>query len=58
MTFFFDNTFPPVIVDILRLLDVDAVHLREHFRQDTKDINWLPEASRQGWVIEIGRAHV
>jgi hypothetical protein len=54
VTFFFDNTFPPQLVQILRILKVDARHLQDDFPPDTPDVNWLPEIGRKGWVVVTG----
>jgi hypothetical protein len=56
--FFFDNTFPHQIPAILKLLDVEAIHLRDHFAQDTKDVVWLPEISAKGWVVITGDQNI
>jgi hypothetical protein len=58
VTFFFDNTFPHQIPALLRLMDVDAIHLSERFPQDTKDVVWLPEASRHGWIVITGDQNI
>ena len=42
---------PPALATVLRTLDYDAVHLREHFPEDAKDERWLPEVGRHGWAI-------
>ena len=54
MTFFSDNTFPPQLVHILKILKVDARHLQDDFAPDTEDIDWLPEVGRKGWVVVTG----
>ena len=54
MTFFFDNTFPRRLVEILKLLDVEATHLREHFPADTIDVTWIPWVGKKGWIIVTG----
>ena len=58
MTFFFDNTFPRQIPAILRLMDVDAIHLSERYPPETKDVLWLPEASRHGWTVITGDQNI
>lgn len=50
MYFFFDNNFPPAIVDILKLLGVDGCHLREKYSQNTADEEWIPEVAKEGWI--------
>jgi hypothetical protein len=42
---------PPALATVLRTLDYDVVHLREHFAEDTTDERWLPEVGKQGWAI-------
>jgi hypothetical protein len=54
VTYFFDNTFPPQRVHILKILGVDAHHLQEDFPANTPDIDWLPEIGRKGWVVVTG----
>jgi hypothetical protein len=54
VTFFFDNTFSVKIVKILRILDVDAIHLQEKFTADTPDVDWLPTAGQNAWVVITG----
>ena len=55
MTFFFDNTFPPQLVTILKALKVDARHLQEDFAADTPDVDWLPEVGALGQLGEGAR---
>ena len=54
MTFFFDNTFPPQLVKILKILNVEAHHLQDDFAPETQDVEWLPEVGRRGWVVVTG----
>ena len=54
MTFFFDNTFPPQLAEILRILGVDACHLQDSFPADTDDVEWLPVIGGKGWVVITG----
>lgn len=54
MTFFFDNTFPRQLVEILKLLKVDAHHLQEDFPANTLDVDWIPEIGKRGWVVVTG----
>jgi hypothetical protein len=42
---------PPALATVLRTLDYDAVHLREHFPDNAKDEQWLPVVGRNGWAI-------
>ena len=54
MTFFFDNTFPRNLTKILALLGVDALHLQDSFPANTRDVDWIPEVGRPGWVVITG----
>ncbi len=54
MRFFFDNTFPPRLVEILKILDVDATHLQEHFPANAVDVAWIPQVGKSGWIIVTG----
>ncbi len=51
MTFFFDNNISPRLVNILKQLSVDAIHLKEIFPADTEDTDWIPRAGAEGWII-------
>lgn len=51
MTFLFDNNLPPKLVQILRILDVDARHLRCEFGPDSPDEVWIPASGQRRWVI-------
>jgi hypothetical protein len=51
LTFFLDNMLPPALAPVLRTLEYDVVHLREHFPADTKDEQWLPEVGKRRWLI-------
>lgn len=42
---------PPALATVLKTLDYDAVHLREHFPADAKDEQWLPVVGENGWAI-------
>jgi PIN like domain len=42
---------PPALASVLRTLEYDAIHLREHFAEDTKDEQWLPVVGKEGWAI-------
>ena len=44
MTYFFDNNLSHKLVGILKLLDVDAIHLKDVFPENQQDVDWLPEA--------------
>jgi hypothetical protein len=58
MTFAFDNCLSPKLAHILRLLDVNAIHLKKHLRGKTEDTEWLPEAGRRGWVVVTRDEHI
>ena len=51
MTYFFDNNISPKLVGILKLLDVDVLHLKDVFPEDEKDVDWLPRAGEEGWIV-------
>ena len=51
MTFFFDNDLSHKLPYVLRILGVNAVHLKSYFGRDAKDREWLPEVGRRGWVV-------
>jgi len=59
-TFFFDNDISFRIANALRELvnpnDHQFIALRDRFPVDTKDIDWIPEAGKQGWIV-ISRDH-
>jgi hypothetical protein len=54
VTFFFDNTFPPQLVQILTVLGVDAHHLQDEFPPETADVDWLPAVGKRGWIVVTG----
>jgi predicted nuclease of predicted toxin-antitoxin system len=49
--FFFDNNLPPRMAPILRLMDIEAVHLQEEFPANVDDVVWMPEVGRKGYVV-------
>lgn len=51
MTYFFDNNLSHKLVGILKLLDVDALHLKEVFPENMQDVDWLPDAGQKGWIV-------
>lgn len=51
MTFFFDNNISPKVADILRVLDVDAMALREAFDPSIKDVDLFPELAGSGVIL-------
>jgi hypothetical protein len=60
LTFFFDNDISWRIVDALKQLvdpsEYELVALREKFPASSKDIAWIPEAGKNGWIV-ISRDH-
>jgi hypothetical protein len=54
LTFFFDNTFPPQIAQILKIMEVDAVHLQDLFDPGVDDVDWIPRAGDEGWIVVTG----
>jgi len=54
LRFFFDNTFPPQIARILQIMDVDAVHLQDFFDPAVDDVDWIPRAGTEGWIVVTG----
>jgi len=54
-TFFFDNDISFRIVAALRQLvpatEHELVALRDRFPIDAKDIDWIPEVGRNGWIL-------
>jgi hypothetical protein len=51
VTFFFDACLSRAIPRILLELGVDARHLRDHFPEDAKDTEWIPQVGERGWVV-------
>ena len=41
MTYFFDNNISPHLVNILRKLGVDAIHLKQVFPEAADDVEWI-----------------
>ncbi len=54
MTYFFDNTFPPRLAEIIKILGVDTHHLQDDFPPGTLDVDWIPEVGKRGWVVITG----
>ncbi len=51
MRYFLDNNFSPAYVQMLAAMEVDLIHLCQHFvDRAVKDIVWMPEVARLGWV--------
>lgn len=59
-TFFFDNDISFRIVHALRQLvdpeEHELLALRDRFPVDTKDVSWIPEAGKNGWIV-VSRDH-
>ena len=51
MTFFFDNNLSARLAEILRILGVDVIHLRDRFPQDVKDVDWIPIVGSEGLIV-------
>jgi predicted nuclease of predicted toxin-antitoxin system len=51
VTYFFDNNISPRLVNILRELGVDALHLKQVFPEGTDDVDWLPRAGQEAWIV-------
>jgi len=49
--FFLDNNLSPKLAAVLRALDHDVVHLREHFAESAADVDWIPEVAANGWTV-------
>lgn len=54
-TFFFDNDISFRIVNALRELippgDHVLISLRDEFPVDAKDVDWIPEVGKRGWIV-------
>lgn len=52
-TFFFDNDISFRIANAIKCLvqGHEIIALRERFRIDAHDVDWIPEAGRHGWVV-------
>lgn len=51
MTFFLDNCIPIKVGKILRAADQDVVILRERYRPDIPDPEWMPLVAHEGWIV-------
>lgn len=55
MRFFLDNNLPPRVARALNCLlepNNSAIHLKERFKPDTSDVEWLDTlAGEAGWII-------
>ena len=62
MKFFLDNCLPPRWARALSALsdsDIDVKHLREKFKQDISDIDWIQKLSAEGgWTIISGDVRI
>ena len=56
MRFFFDNNFSRRLIDFLNDLAQDigheCIHLKEMFKEDVHDEEWIPELAKSGnWIV-------
>lgn len=51
VSFILDNDIPYRIAEALAALGEDVTNVRKEFGPGAKDIDWVPEAARRGWVI-------
>ena len=58
MTYFLDNTFPRKLTDILKLLEIDAVHLQTMFEPNTPDEIWIPQVSEENFILLTGDGRI
>jgi hypothetical protein len=63
LKFFFDNQLAPHLAAAIRALakpDGDEViHLRERFKPDTPDVDWIKElAAEGGWILICGDMNI
>ncbi len=50
MKFFLDNNMPLKLAGVLRAMDLEVVHLREHYdRADITDEQWMTDIGKLGW---------
>lgn len=50
MKFFLDNNMPSKLAAVLRAMELEVVHLREHYgRGDIADEQWMTEVAKLGW---------
>jgi PIN domain-containing protein len=61
--FFFDNTFPPRLVQAIRVLaelqEVDLTHLADKFPRDSPDPVWIGALGVEGdWIIISSDANI
>lgn len=58
MKFCFDNNLPPQLAHAIAALSrgeegpVEVIHLRDRFREDVEDADWIPQlGSEVGWIV-------
>ncbi len=51
MKYFVDNNIPQKLVNLLRVLDVDVRHLKDVFPETATDVQWIPRAGAEDWVV-------
>lgn len=50
MKFFLDNNMPLKLAAVLRAMDLEVVHLRDHYgRGDITDEQWMLDIAKVGW---------
>jgi hypothetical protein len=51
MRFLFDNNFSPRLVNMLRVLGIDGVALRDEFPPDIADVDLFPRLQGTDWIF-------
>jgi len=51
MTFFFDTNLSEKIVNGFKEFGEDVVHLKEYFKEDTPDEEWLRMIGANKWIL-------
>jgi hypothetical protein len=56
--FCFDNNLPPQLAHAIAALSrgedgpVEVIHLKDRFRQDAEDTDWIPQLGQEGgWIV-------
>lgn len=50
MKFFLDNNLPPKLAQMLRVDEVDVVHLSDVYPRNVADEVWIPDVAKKKWV--------
>lgn len=63
ITFFIDRCLGNSVAEALRNAGIAIEVHRDHFPDDTLDIDWIPEVARRNWVVltkdsNIGKNHL